>query len=405
MSVDHLTAGPDGSEEPGNPSPGNRRPDDRQGPANRRPPGTVRIGQIGGVDVLVRSSWLLVAALIAVTFGPAAERAVPGLGGWKYVAGLAFAVLLYLSVLVHEASHALMAKRYGLPVTSITLHFLGGVTEIQGEPDTPGREFGISVVGPLTSIAVGLVALPLGLLAPDGSLLGVVGFALAFTNLLVGGLNLVPGLPLDGGRVLRAGVWKLTGNPHQGTIVAGWGGRVAAVLVLLYPVVREAVLQQPRNIIDYVFAFVIASFLWGGATAAIRSARIRRRLPALQARNLARRTLAVPHDMPLAEAVRRAHDAQAGSIVVLDSSGRPDAIVNEAAVLATPEDRRPWLPVSAVSRSLEPGLTFSADMSGEPLIQAMQRAPASEYLLLDGDGSIFGVLVTDDVDRAFAAGT
>jgi hypothetical protein len=103
--------------------------------------------------------------------------------------------------------------------------------------------------------------------------------------------------------------------------------------------------------------------------------------------------------------VRRAQEEQAGSIVVLDSTGAPSAIVNEAAVLATPEERRPWVAVSAVARRLEPGLTFSADISGEPLILAMQRSPASEYLLLDRDGSVFGVLVTDDVDKAFAAGT
>ena len=90
--------------------------------------------------------------------------------------------------------------------------------------------------------------------------------------------------------------------------------------------------------------------------------------------------------------------------MVLDPEGRPAAIVNEAAVLATPEDRRPWLPVSAVARALEPGLAFPADLSGEPLILAMQKAPATEYLLLDRDGSVFGVLVTDDVDKAFASG-
>jgi Zn-dependent protease len=396
--VDQRTAGPDGSGDD------SRRRGDLERPTTRRPPGTLRIGQIGGVDVLVRSSWLLVAALISVMLAPAIDRVQPGLGGWKYVAGLAFAVLLYLSVLLHEASHALMAKRYGLPVKSITLHFLGGVTEIDGEPDTPGREFGVSVVGPLTSIAVGLVAIPLAMLAPDRSLLEFAAKALAGANLLVGVLNLVPGLPLDGGRVLRAGVWKVTGNPHQGTIVAGWGGRVAAVLVVLYPLVSEIFFGRRPNVTDYVFAFVIASFLWSGASQSIMSARVRRRLPALRARTLARRTLAVPQSMPLAEAVRRAHDEQAGSIVVLDSTGAPYAIVNEAAVLATPEDRRPWLPVSAVARSLEPGLTFSADMSGEPLILAMQKAPASEYLLLDRDGSIYGVLVTDDVDKAFAAG-
>lgn len=372
-------------------------------PASARPPGTFRIGQIGGVDVLVRSSWLLVAALIAVTLAPAIEAEQPGLGGWKYLAGVAFAVLLYLSVLLHEASHALMAQRYGLPVTSITLHFLGGVTSIDGEPDTPRREFGVSVVGPLTSLGVGAVFLGLHFLVPDG-LIGLAIDALAYTNLFVGVLNLVPGLPLDGGRVLRAGVWRVSGNPYLGTIVAGWVGRIFAAAVLLYPFFSAAVLQRSVSVTDYVLAFVVAAFLWSGASSSILSARVRRRLPALKARALARRTLAVPHDLPLAEAVRRAQDEQAGSIVVLDSSGYPSAIVNEAAVQATPEDRRPWMPVSAVARTLDAGITFPADISGEPLLRAMQKSPAAEYLLVDPDGSIYGVLVTDDVDRAFAAG-
>lgn len=371
-------------------------------PAPRREPGTLRIGQIGGVDVLVRSSWLVVAVIIAVMIAPAVEAAEPGLGGWKYVAGGAFAVLLYLSVLLHEMSHALMAKRYGLPVRSITLHFLGGVTEIQGEPDTPRREFGVSVVGPLTSIGVGVVFALLHFVTPSG-LLRLAVDLLAGANLVVGVLNLVPGLPLDGGRVLRAAVWKATGNPHQGTIVAGWGGRIAAVVALAYPFGRAVVTGEPTTVSDYVFALIIAGFLWSGASSAIMSAKVRRRLPALRARVLARRALTVPHDLPLAEAVRRAQEEQAGSIVVLGADGRTSGIVNEVAVQATPEDRRPWLPVSAVARTLEPGLTLSADLSGEALIRAMQRTPASEYLLLDEEGDVFGVLVTEDVDRAFAA--
>jgi Zn-dependent protease len=371
-------------------------------PAPRREPGTLRIGQIGGVDVLVRSSWLVVAVLIAVMIAPSVEAAEPGLGGWRYVAGGAFAVLLYLSVLLHEMSHALMAKRYGLPVRSITLHFLGGVTEIEGEPDTPRREFGVSVVGPLTSIGVGVVFALLHFVTPSG-LLRLAVDLLAGANLVVGVLNLVPGLPLDGGRVLRAAVWKATGNPHQGTIVAGWGGRLAAVAALAYPLGRSLVTGEPTTVSDYVFALVIAAFLWGGATSAIVSAKVRRRLPALRARVLARRAVSVPHDLPLAEAVRRAQEAQAGSIVVLDATGRTSGVVNEAAVQATPEDRRPWLPVSAVARTLEPGLTLSADLAGEALIRAMQRTPASEYLLLDEQGEVFGVLVTEDVDRAFSA--
>ncbi|WP_308249314.1 site-2 protease family protein [Nocardioides jiangsuensis] len=372
------------------------------GPAPRREPGTLRIGQIGGVDVLVRSSWLLVAALIAVMLAPRVEQVQPGLGGGKYLAGLAFAVLLYLSVLLHEMSHALMAKRYGLPVKSITLHFLGGVTEIEGEPDTPRREFGVSVVGPLTSIAVGAVFAGLWFVTPDGLLLMAVE-GLAGANLLVGVLNLIPGLPLDGGRVLRSAVWKVTGSPHTGTIVAGWGGRVAAVLALSYPLLIEVVTSRQPDLVDYLLAFVIATFLWGGASTAIMSARLRRKLPTLRARSLARRTLAVPHDLPLSEAVRRAQQEQAGSIVVLDQHARPSGIVNEAALLATPEERRPWLPAEAVARSIEPGLMLPADIAGEDLVRAMQRTPATEYLLLEADGGVYGVLTTSDVDRAFAA--
>ncbi len=372
-------------------------------PPSRRAPGTFKVGQIGGIDVLVRSSWLLVAALISVSLAPAIDRVQPGLGSWVYVAGVAFAVLLYLSVLLHEASHALMAKHYGLPVRSITLHFLGGVTEIDREPDTPGREFGVSVVGPLTSLAVGIIAVPIAYLIPDNTLLDLAAKMLAGANLIVGLLNLVPGLPLDGGRVLRAGIWKVTGNPHQGTIVAGWVGRVCALLALAYPFIAEVGWGRRATLSDYILSFVIALFLWTGASSSIVSARVRRRLPSLRARTLARRTLTVAHDLPLAEAVRQAQEEQAGSIVVLDSSGEPQGVVNEAAVLATPMDRRPWLPVSAVARSLEPGITLPADLSGEPLILAMQQVPATEYLLLENDGEIFGVLVTDDVDRAFAA--
>jgi Zn-dependent protease len=98
------------------------------GPAQHHDPGTIRVGSLGGVDVLVRSSWFLIAALIAYLVAPAFEQVQPGLGSLKYVAGAAFAVLLTLSLLLHELSHALMSKRFGIPVRSITLHFIGGVT-------------------------------------------------------------------------------------------------------------------------------------------------------------------------------------------------------------------------------------------------------------------------------------
>lgn len=364
-----------------------------------RPPGTFKVGTIAGADVLVSSSWFIVAALIAVVIAPRVEQVEPGLGALKYVAGLAFAVVLYLSVLLHEASHAVMAQRYGYPISSITLHFLGGMTAIEAETTKPKQEFVIAVVGPLTSLAVGAAAFGLWFVVPDGLLLLAVE-GLAVANLLVGVLNLVPGLPLDGGRVLKAAVWGATKDQHRGTIAAGWGGRITAVLVLLWPLALEPLLGVQAQLLDFLLAFVVGLFLWTGATAAITSARVRRRLPHLVARDLARRTLAVPEDLPLAEAVRRAQDAQAGSLVTVAADGTPVGLVNEAALLATPEDRRPWVATSTVARTLEPGLRISAGLAGEELVRAISRTPATEYLLVEGEG-VYGVLVTADVDRAF----
>ncbi len=372
----------------------------RPSPPSPRARGTFKIGSIAGIDVLITSSWFVVAILIAVLFAPRIESEQPGLGVLKYVAGFVFAVVLYLALLLHEASHAVVAQRLGYGVNSITLHFLGGMTEIDGTSRKPRHEFWIAVVGPLTSIAVGAVAAGLWLLVPDG-LVRLAISGLAFTNLLIGVLNLVPGLPLDGGRVLKALVWGATGKEHRATVVAGWGGRAAALALLAWPLVHEPLLGQPVTLIDIVLVFILGLFLWTGATAAMAHAKIRERLPALVARPLARRTLTVPEDLPLGEAVRRAQEAQAGSIVTMSPNGTPRGIVNEAAVTAMPEERRPWVPVSMVSRAVEEGLSLPADVAGEDLILAISRRPADEYLLVETDGRIYGVLSTADVDRAF----
>lgn len=362
----------------------------------------MRIGQVAGVDILVRASWLLIALLISVMLAPRIQEVAPGLGGLAYVAGLVFAVLLYLSVLLHELSHALAAKAFKLPVRSVTLHFLGGVTEIQGEPQTPAREFVVSVVGPLTSLAVGFAALLAAVVTPDGTLVRLMFEGLATANLAVGALNLVPGLPLDGGRILRAVVWWTTRKPHLATSVAGWSGRVVAVLVVATPWLLQQILDFQPRLIDYVLGAIIGLFLWQGATQAVVTAKIRSKLPALNARTLARRAIAVPADLPLAEGLRRANGAQAGAMVVVTGAGRPSGVVNEAAVTATPEERRPWVACSAVARDLQPGLLLDADLDGERLLLAMQTTPATEYVLLETSGDVFGVLSTVDVDAAFA---
>jgi Zn-dependent protease len=378
------------------PAPPSRRPARPQ----PRPPGTFKVGTIAGSDVLVTTSWFVIAALIAWTVSPRVEQVEPGLGSLKYVAGFAFAVVLYLSVLLHEASHAYMAKHYGFEVSSITLHFLGGATQIEGEARTPRQEFLIAVVGPLTSIAVGAAALGLWFITPDGLLLMAVE-GLAGANLIVGAMNLVPGLPLDGGRVLKSAVWRITGDRLRGTIAAAWTGRLVAVAALAWPLVQEPVLGTPPDVFDVFLAGMIALFLWSAASSALASAQARSRLPSLVARGLARRALAVPVDLPLAEAVRRAHEAEAGSLITVTGAGAPVGLVSEAALVATPEERRPWVAVSTVARTIEPGMSLPAEIEGEELVRAMTVTPAHEYLLIESDGSIYGVLAAADVERAF----
>jgi Zn-dependent protease/CBS domain-containing protein len=365
------------------------------------PPGTLRLATVSGIDITVRHSWFLIVLLITVLTGSRLSELEPDLGAASYLVGVALAVLLYVSVLLHEVSHAVAARAFRMPVMSINLHFLGGATEMEGEASTAWREFVIAVVGPLTSLALGGMAYLAIDSAGDGPLRYTV-VALAYANLVVGALNLVPGLPLDGGRVLQAAVWGVTRRRALGVTVAAWGGRVAAVLAVCYPMILLLAGGQP-DVIDYLMAFMIGAFLWAGASQALVFAAVQTKLPGLRARTLARPAIGVPAELPLSEAIRRAQEANAGSVVIVSSLGRPEGVVNEAAVASTPMERRPWLPAGDLARRLESGLLISADLSGEELLRAMNATPATEYVLVEPTGSVYGVLVSKDVDSAFRA--
>ncbi|MGH3344213.1 MAG: site-2 protease family protein, partial [Carbonactinosporaceae bacterium] len=251
------------------------------------------MGRPFGIPVYVTPTWFIVAVLITVAFAPIVESSLPGIGYWKYVVAFAFAVFLYLSVLVHELSHSVVAIRLGLPVRRITLYLLGGASEIEREPETPGREFLVAVAGPVLSLVLGALGYLLARVVPDGTVTGLLIVQLTFANFLVGGFNLLPGLPLDGGRLLRAGVWKLTGQPLTGTIAAAWAGRAIAVLVLFAPLTIAYVLTGEVDAFQLLWGVLIASFIWLGASQSLRVAKLRGRLPALRARSLTRRAVPI----------------------------------------------------------------------------------------------------------------
>jgi Zn-dependent protease len=364
-----------------------------------------------GIPVYVSPYWFLIAGVFILIY--ASELASTLHGSTRFIVAAAFVVLLYVSVLIHELSHSLVARGYGLPVRRILLYPLGGFSEIEREPPTPGREFLVSAAGPALSLALAAVGYGLteavhtgtsGLsrVDPGGSIGHILVSQLMWANLIVGIFNLLPGLPLDGGRMLRAVIWKLTGRPSTATIAAAWAGRVIAVGLFVIPFAVGAVNGTGGDMVSILWLAVIAAFMWTGAGQAIKATRFRERLPALQARRLARKAVSVAPDTPLAEAIRRADEKQARAVVIVDHDDKPIAIVNETAVMATPPQRRPWLEAGALARTLEPSLVLPADLSGMALLDAIRRAPATEYLLVEPSGQVFGVLATRDVDHAFA---
>jgi len=350
-----------------------------------------------GIPVLISPYWFVIAGVFIFIY--ANDLAATLHGSTRYVVAAAFVVLLYLSVLVHELSHSVVARGFGLPVRRILLWPLGGFSEIEREPQTPGREFLVSAAGPALSLV--LAAAGWGLMhVVQSGIGGTLVSQLRWANLIVGVFNLLPGLPLDGGRMLRAAIWKVTGR--TATIAAAWAGRVLAVGLFLVPLATSAVTGTGGDLVTEVWLAVIAVFMWTGASQAIKATRFRERLPTLQARRLARKAVSVSADTPLAEAIRRADESQARAVVVVDHDDKPIAILNETAVMATPPQRRPWVDAGALARTLEPNLVLPADLSGMALLDAIRRAPATEYLLVEPSGQVYGVLATKDVDRAFA---
>ncbi|MYZ34062.1 site-2 protease family protein [Streptomyces sp. MnatMP-M17] len=393
------------------PGDGNTGPDGK--PSKREDPGGgILMGRPFGVPVYVAPSWFLVAALITWIFGGQLDRVLPELGGLRYLVSLFFAVAFYASVLVHELAHTVAALRFKLPVRRIQLQFFGGVSEIEKESETPGREFVLAFVGPLLSLVLaGLFYL--GLLAVEaGTVPGVLLAGLMVSNLIVAAFNLLPGLPLDGGRMLRAVVWKITGKPMSGTVAAAWVGRGLAVAVLIgLPLLTQTgalgtsttQVSGMETVTDALLAAILAAIIWTGAGNSLRMARLREHLPELQARALTRRAVPVESSTPLSEALRRANEAGARALVVVDGKGDPTGLVRESSIVGVPQHRRPWVAVSGLAQDLTEGMKVPAELAGEALLDRLRANPATEYLVLEESGAIYGVLSTADVERAFVS--
>ncbi|MGC5386685.1 M50 family metallopeptidase [Micromonospora chalcea] len=360
-----------------------------------RRPG-LSLGRVLGVPLRVDASMLLLTVVVTVLYAALARRQLDlgPLGG--YLVGFGFVVSLLGSVLLHELGHALTARRYGIGVRGITLELLGGYTEMDRDAPTPRIELLISLAGPAVSAVLGAGAVAATLALPAGTLGHQLAFQLAVSNVVVAIFNSLPGLPLDGGRALRAAVWALTRDRHRGTEVAGWVGRAVALGTLALVVVLT--MRRALAPLALPLLLLVALTLWRGAGQSIRLARIGRRLHLVDLARLARPLLPVPTGTPLAEAQRRRDEVATphAALGVVDSAGRTVAVVDPARAAAVPPERRPWVAVDEVARDLSavPALPVGAD--GERVLETVRTHPGAQYVVTAGE-DVVGVLHIADL--------
>jgi Zn-dependent protease len=356
----------------------------------------VNMGKVLGFPLRLSPSWFIMAALILFSWGTTlSDEFGPAVG---YALGLGLAMSLLVSVLLHELGHALVARRLGIGVRGITLDLLGGYTEVESEAPKPSAEIAFSLAGPLVSLVLGIVSFVVAVLLrrPETTPVFILAAQLAFSNIIVAVYNALPGLPLDGGRALRAAVWAIGGDKNKGTLVAGWSGRVVAALTILAALFLYS--SGRYSYTGIIIAALIAFSLWQGASASISQARVVSRFPLIDPVRLARPLFTVPAGTSLAEAIRRAAENgnPAAALGVSDGSGTLVALVKRDAAAGVPEQRRPWVPVESLARDIHSVGILPASLRGEEVIKAVQQHPADEFLVTAGE-NVVGVLHLADL--------
>ncbi|ALE92128.1 peptidase M50 [Arthrobacter alpinus] len=356
------------------------------------------IGSVRGTPIILANSWFVIAAFTVLVFGPQLQSVLPSLGWRAYLVAFAYALLLLFSVLIHELSHAVAAIMYGWPTHKIVLNLWGGHTEFDFNKATPGRAVVVAFVGPISNFVLAGLGWLLQTVVPvDSSSLGLVVTHLLISifiwaNLLIGAFNVLPGLPLDGGRLVESIVWKATGNQEKGTVAAGWAGRVIVILGLAGAAALSYANGTQPSLTTAFIVVLLAGFLWMGASASIKGASIRLRLPAITASALATPAVGASIDFSVAQlwSVRAQHPSE--PIVLCSADGRPAALVDEYALANVPPNVAAHTLAPAVARSLSAGAYVPASAAGAELIQYLSALPDTEYAVIDEHGRVTGLL-------------
>jgi Zn-dependent protease len=358
------------------------------------------VGRLAGVRILITPSWVASIAVIAVLGVPVVRRVVPGTGTTVAVlVAIGLGVLLGVSVLAHELGHCVVARMLGIDVVAVRLYLLGGVSELASGPVGARDEALVAAAGPAVS---GLLAgvCWLALQPTTGGTVGwLVLMLLALSNLVIAVFNLLPALPLDGGRVIRAGIWGVTGSRRAGTVAAvAGGGLLAAALIgwaVLLLVGDGAAALLPAGIAVAMALFVVAGLLGerGGPGAGSGTADPASWPVDTPLRSLARPVVRLATDTPVRDALAA---SGAGVVLLAEADGvargvlDPDAARDLAA-------RDPLAPASLVARPIRPEAVVLAGDDPDDVLGRARRASADTFLLVDDSGVPTGAIRVADL--------
>lgn len=359
---------------------------------------TFPLFRVRGIEVGVHISWLIVFGLVtwslATGFLPEVLPEIAPLEAW--IIGAVSAILLFASVLLHELAHSFVAISRGLPVHSITLFLFGGVSNLTAESKDPRTEFLISIVGPLTSFAIAGIAYALLQVPLDDRIAVVLGY-LVVVNALLGAFNLIPGFPLDGGRVLRSIVWKATGNVRRATEVAAAIGQLVGLVFVGWGIFRVF----GGDLLGGLWTAAIGLFLQNAAGSSVQQLALDERLKGVRVRDAyTPDDMTAPPGLTVAELIEEHILRGRRRAVMVADNGRLVGIVTVGDIAKVPAEERAKMTVAEVMTGPDGLVTISPAASLREAAEVLAKHEFDQLPVVEG-GRPLGTITRADIVREF----
>ncbi|MHB8894525.1 MAG: site-2 protease family protein [Candidatus Geothermincolia bacterium] len=372
----------------------------------------IKIARILGIDILVHPTWIVIFALVgfslAETMRDSSISGHPGrfpAGPWPWVFGFATAAIFFACLLAHELSHSFVAKRNGINISRITLFLFGGVAEMSEDVDNPVTEFKMAVAGPvMTFFLAGVFYLLYRILATNparGPLWLVPLYLLAYINAFVGVFNLLPGFPLDGGRVLRAILWKVTGDLRKATRVASVAGQVIAVAIV--GVGLYLIISRGAFIFSGFWLIIIALFLFQLSRISYQQTVYRLTIADTKVQNLMETNVPVVDESTPLTTLRTHYfnTYHLPAFPVVDSQGAVIGLVSRDDLVAVNQSEWDVLNTGRIAKPLTEDQVVDPD---DGLDRVMRRAMSADpYLLVLQGKTVVGILTKEELNRYIKA--